>query len=127
MQKRICFCPNGNTDAKPPTYLMHRLGNKMNRSLCKQKNIRKNISRFVNNATLIVLIVMLSLTFVCLGSNASGLSASNGNKTQEIVHVGFFHSDGYHNMDTSGEKSGYGYDFLQKIAGYANFKYICRL
>ena len=27
-------------------------------------------------------------------------------------------------MDTAGEKSGYGYDFLQMIAGYANFKYI---
>ena len=43
---------------------------------------------------------------------------------QQIVHVGFFHFEGYHDMDTAGEKSGYGYDFLQMISGYANFKYI---
>lgn len=43
---------------------------------------------------------------------------------QRVVHVGFFRFGGYHDMNTAGEKSGYGYDFLQMIAGYANFKYI---
>jgi len=43
---------------------------------------------------------------------------------QQLVHVGFFRFEGYHEMDTAGEKSGYGYDFLQMIAGYANFRYI---
>jgi hypothetical protein len=43
---------------------------------------------------------------------------------QQVVHVGFFRFEGYHEMNTAGEKSGYGYDFLQMIAGYANFKYI---
>jgi len=42
----------------------------------------------------------------------------------QTVHVGFFSFPGYHDMDNTGEKSGYGYDFLQMIAGYANFKYV---
>lgn len=42
----------------------------------------------------------------------------------QVVHVGFFRFKGYHEMNTAGEKSGYGYDFLQMISGYANFKYI---
>lgn len=46
------------------------------------------------------------------------------NASPKTVYVGFFHFEGYHDMDNSGEKSGYGYDFLQMISGYANFKYI---
>lgn len=42
----------------------------------------------------------------------------------KIVHVGFFRYDGYHSINSEGEKSGYGYEFLQMISGYANFKYI---
>lgn len=55
---------------------------------------------------------------------ADELVSSDSGTQQEIVHVGFFKFNGYHNMDSAGEKSGYGYDFLQMISGYANFKYI---
>lgn len=57
----------------------------------------------------------------CQPALAAGMSSSAG---QQVVHVGFFRFAGYHEMNTAGEKSGYGYDFLQMIAGYANFKYI---
>lgn len=73
---------------------------------------------------LIVFAVALSLMLVCSNVYASEYTATGSYKNQKIVHVGFFRYDGYHNMDSSGEKSGYGYDFLQMISGYANFKYV---
>ncbi len=39
------------------------------------------------------------------------------------VKVGFFALDGYHNINENGQKSGYGYELLQMIGGYANFEY----
>lgn len=42
-------------------------------------------------------------------------------KTQTI-RVGFFAYDGYHMQDESGNRSGYGYDILQHISGYAGLK-----
>lgn len=41
----------------------------------------------------------------------------------ETVRVGFFAFDGYHMQDGNGIRSGYGYDLLQHIAGYAGFRY----
>jgi signal transduction histidine kinase len=73
---------------------------------------------------LVVFAVVLSLTLVCSNVYASEYTATGSYKNQKIVHVGFFQYDGYHNMDSSGEKSGYGYDFLQMISGYANFRYV---
>jgi signal transduction histidine kinase len=57
----------------------------------------------------------------CQPALAAETPASSG---QRVVHAGFFRLEGYHEMNTAGEKSGYGYDFLQMIAGYANFRYI---
>lgn len=44
-------------------------------------------------------------------------------ETAQTVRVGFFAFDGYHMQDEDGNRSGYGYDILQSIAGYAGFKY----
>ena len=46
--------------------------------------------------------------------------ADNGTQT---VRVGFFGFEGYHQQDENGNRSGYGYDFLQMIAPYAGFEY----
>jgi len=67
------------------------------------------------------LALLFSAVCFCPPALAAGTPSAAG---QQIVHVGFFRFGGYHDMDTAGEKSGYGYDFLQMIAGYANFKYI---
>ncbi len=42
---------------------------------------------------------------------------------QQTVRVGFFAFDGYHMIDENGNRSGYGYDLLQHMAGYSNWKY----
>ena len=39
------------------------------------------------------------------------------------VRVGFFAFDGYHMTDENGVRSGYGYEILQHLAGYTNWKY----
>jgi len=65
--------------------------------------------------------LLLAASCLCQTTFADGASSQ---AEQQVIHVGFFRFEGYHDMDTAGEKSGYGYDFLQMIAGYANFKYI---
>lgn len=42
---------------------------------------------------------------------------------RRIVRVGFFSADGYHVMDDNGTMSGYGYDFLQMMLRYNDWKY----
>ena len=66
----------------------------------------------------------LALLFAAVSFCQPALAAGTSAVEHQIVHVGFFRFDGYHEMNNEGEKSGYGYDFLQMIAGYANFKYI---
>lgn len=45
---------------------------------------------------------------------------------RETVRVGFFAMDGYHMMDEQGNRSGYGYDFLQMVSRYldVDFEYV---
>ena len=49
----------------------------------------------------------------------------NGAEKEERdkVKVGFFTYDGYHNIDSEGIRSGYGYDFLRMAARYWNVEY----
>ncbi len=42
---------------------------------------------------------------------------------EDVLKVGFFAFSGYHVMDENGRRSGYGYDFLQKLASYADWTY----
>ena len=39
----------------------------------------------------------------------------------DVIRVGFFGFDGYHNMDANGYRSGYGYEFIQKMLRYNNY------
>lgn len=43
--------------------------------------------------------------------------------TVRTIRVGFFSFDGYHMISSSGRRSGYGYDFLQEIGRYTDWKY----
>ncbi len=51
--------------------------------------------------------------------------AVEGNEV-EVIRVGFFHFDGYHDISDEGVKSGYGYQFLRLLSRYAdlNFEYV---
>ncbi|MCI5595222.1 MAG: transporter substrate-binding domain-containing protein [Lachnospiraceae bacterium] len=44
-------------------------------------------------------------------------------KSNEKVRVGFYRLDGYHMQDEDGNRSGYGYEFLQKIGRYLPYTY----
>ena len=57
---------------------------------------------------------------------AGGLSFPAGSHAADpvrTVRVGFFALDGYHEIDASGRKSGYGYDFLTLLKRYANVRF----
>lgn len=41
----------------------------------------------------------------------------------KTVRVGYFAFDGYHSIDDKGERSGYGYEFLQHLVGYTDWEY----
>ncbi|MDO5147351.1 MAG: transporter substrate-binding domain-containing protein [Eubacteriales bacterium] len=49
--------------------------------------------------------------------------AEENDERKQAIRVGFFEFDGYHEQDEEGNKTGYGYDFLQMIAPYADFQY----
>ncbi len=42
---------------------------------------------------------------------------------QEVLRVGFFAFSGYHVIEEDGRRSGYGYEFLQKLASHADWTY----
>ena len=43
--------------------------------------------------------------------------------TPKVIRVGFFAFDGYHHVDEDGYRTGYGYEFLQRIRQYTTWKY----
>ncbi len=50
-------------------------------------------------------------------------AATPKSEVMQTVKVGFFSSDGYHIIDDNDTMSGYGYDFLQMMLRYNNWKY----
>ncbi len=50
-------------------------------------------------------------------------SAAYDASQRETIRVGFFAMDGYHMMDAEGNRSGYGYEFLQLAARYLDVDY----
>jgi len=85
-----------------------------------QDSTRKTRSGAIRRLVSWFFALFFAAVFLCPPAPVYGMSSA----VQQVVHVGFFRFEGYHEMNTAGEKSGYGYDFLQMIAGYANFKYI---
>ena len=69
----------------------------------------------------------LALLAVCLiGLLPVSANAAYDASQRETIRVGFFAMDGYHMMDSSGNRSGYGYDFLQMVSRYldVDFEYV---
>ena len=50
-------------------------------------------------------------------------AAAAGERNLRTVRVGFFAFDGYHMIDAAGRRAGYGYEILQRLAGYTNWRY----
>ena len=61
------------------------------------------------------------LCAVCVISAMPGTAFAANEIT--TVRVGFFAFDGYHMQDEEGNRSGYGYELLQHLAGYAGLRY----
>ncbi len=72
-----------------------------------------------------ILSIFLLLSFAlaavpfAFSAAASSVSASADN----VIRVGFFPFSGYHIVDENGNRSGYGYDFLQLLARYGDWTY----
>lgn len=64
--------------------------------------------------------VILAVTVLCM--TAMPAFPAYAQETQKI-RVGYFEFEGYHMIDAQGNRSGYGYDYLQYVARCANFKY----
>lgn len=62
------------------------------------------------------LLVLLFVLFIPFQAEAE-------EEPNEKVRVGFYRLDGYHMQDEDGNRSGYGYEFLQKIGRYLPYTY----
>lgn len=56
-------------------------------------------------------------------SALASVSAAAAASTGQLIRVGYFAFDGYHNMDDQGNRSGYGYEYLQQMARYTGWTY----
>lgn len=65
----------------------------------------------------------LASVCLCLGLPIRGNAAYDAGQ-REKIRVGFFAMDGYHVMDEKGNRSGYGYDFLQLVSRYLDVDYV---
>jgi len=73
--------------------------------------VRKQISRIFSLVLLFTVIIGFSIP------------ARADDSTRRIVKVGYFPFDGYHFMDENGNRSGYGYEYLQNMLNFANWDY----
>ena len=78
--------------------------------------------------TAFCLLLCLMVSYPVTAQAASGRESSETEteEERETVRVGFFAMDGYHMMDADGNRSGYGYDFLQLVSRYQDldFEYV---
>ena len=69
-------------------------------------------------------ISIILLVLVCIVTSCPyKVLAKYDSSKRETIKVGFFAMDGYHMVDTDGNRSGYGYDFLQLVARYQDIDY----
>lgn len=67
-----------------------------------------------------VLTVVLAFALIF---TSAGYDAYAETSQRQTVRVGFFEQEGYHMVDENGERSGYGYDFLNLAARYLDVDY----
>lgn len=72
---------------------------------------------------LAVRLICSALTIAFILCSLPIMAKSAEIQAQKTIRVGFFAFDGYHIIDENGQRSGYGYDFLQYMSGYTYWKY----
>jgi len=67
--------------------------------------------------------ISAALVFLLTFLGPLSVSALAENDTRQTVRVGFFPFEGYHMVDEYGERSGYGYEYIQNMLNFADWKY----
>ncbi len=62
------------------------------------------------------------MVLTCAYGNVAAAKES-GTQANNVVRVGYFGFEGYHNEDADGNRSGYGYEYLQQMARYTGWTY----
>lgn len=75
----------------------------------------KNAAKRLSSAALAVLLL--------LSACSTAYAAVMNSDEPEILRVGFFAFPGYHTIDETGRRSGYGYEFLQRLAIHGGWSY----
>ncbi len=69
-------------------------------------------------------LLCLALAAILYLSSCPAVCASHQPaETPEVLKVGFFAFPGYHTVETDGRRSGYGYEFLQRLAIHGGWSY----
>ncbi len=69
-------------------------------------------------------LLCLTLAVLLLASTcAAAYAAGDAEEQPEVLRVGFFAFSGYHVIDGTGRRSGYGYEFLQRLAIHGGWSY----
>ena len=76
----------------------------------KKQTVHTNVKWKILAATAVFLTLILAFPGYC-------------QEKKRIIRVGVFSMEGYHMTDADGVRSGYGYDFLQKLSRYGNVVY----
>lgn len=78
----------------------------------------------LNNVAMLILIAVMVLS--CIFHSGTITASVYAAENRQTIKVGFFNFDGYHMIDSDGNKSGYGYDFIRMISKYldVDFEYI---
>ncbi|MDD3220238.1 MAG: response regulator [Lachnospiraceae bacterium] len=69
-----------------------------------------------------LLSLLLCVSILCIMA-ASAHPVSAAADSNHTIRVGYFAFDGYHNQDADGNRSGYGYEYLQQMARYTGWTY----
>lgn len=78
----------------------------------------------MKNATGGVLNCLLAMVVAVLAAGAESFAGDlSAGAPPPPIRVGFFEFDGYHMIDAAGARSGYGYEYLQRLAAYGGWKY----
>ena len=74
----------------------------------------KTVQRLPSRLAQLALCLILALSLLC----GTGVAQQQ----RKTVRVGFFAFDGYHMLSDAGVRSGYGYELVERMAGYTNWK-----
>ncbi len=95
----------------------------MSQAKCQKMHVPKR--HYKINKILKCFLAVLTIAMIVCNTVSIMAYAVEGNEV-EVIRVGFFHFDGYHDISDKGVKSGYGYQFLRLLSRYAdlNFEYV---